>query len=138
MSLIGGLQVHAAERDRGQIRIVYACDNGGVIACICLFGGSYLIIICGNNIAVLVGKRKCWCLCRAVIFKLRLSDGNSRIVNVINLTAKAFFVRCVGFAVCADKAVVLVIYLVRADIFIGIRAFDKVIFEGVRAALENI
>lgn len=28
VSLIGGLQVHAAERDRGQIRIVYACDNG--------------------------------------------------------------------------------------------------------------
>lgn len=28
MSLIGSLQVHAAERDHGQIRIVYACDNG--------------------------------------------------------------------------------------------------------------
>ncbi len=65
----------------------------------------------------------------------------SRKIDVINLTAKAFFVRCVGFAVSADKAVVLVIYLylVRAfDIFIGIRAFDKVIFEGVRAGIENI
>ena len=28
MSLIGSLQAHAAERDHGQIRIVYACDNG--------------------------------------------------------------------------------------------------------------